>query len=59
MMERLITVHSAAKYLSLSPQTIYNLVKHNDIPFVRIGRAVRIDKTVLDELLNKESNQDA
>jgi excisionase family DNA binding protein len=58
-MERLITVHSAAKYLSLSPQTIYNLVRRKDIPFVRIGRAVRIDKSVLDALLNKECNLEA
>lgn len=56
-MHRLITVKQAAIYLSLSQQTVYNLVQRNDIPFVRIGRAVRIDKNALDEMLNEESNK--
>jgi excisionase family DNA binding protein len=40
---RLVTVHDAAKYLSVSVSTLYGWVYQRRIAFVKVGRALRFD----------------
>jgi len=50
----LLTVNELAKMLKLDPQTIYRKVKKNEIPFIRIGGAVRFTSEGIDKwILNK------
>lgn len=54
---RLLTVAEAARYLGLSPRTLYNGVarksaKRFPVRAKRIGRAVRFDKRELDAYLD-------
>lgn len=37
-----VSVKEAADYLGVSPKTIYNLIYRQELPCVRVGRAVRI-----------------
>ena len=50
---RLVTVHDAAKYLSISVSTLYGWVFQRRIPFVKIGRALRFDRADLDNFINQ------
>ena len=40
----LLTVTDVAQMLSLSKRTVRNLISQNDLPSVRIGRCIRIEK---------------
>ena len=53
---RLLDYHAAAHYLSLSYWTIRDMASRGEIPFVRAGRRVLIDRKDLDDwiLRNKE-----
>ncbi len=46
----LMTVSEAAAFLSLSRATLYTLMDHRELPFVKIGRSRRIPKRALVEL---------
>lgn len=48
---RLITVRAAAKILSLSRSTLYNLMDRGELAYVRIGRARRIPPAEIDRLI--------
>ncbi|MBK5108489.1 MAG: helix-turn-helix domain-containing protein [Anaerolineales bacterium] len=48
-MEDILTVPEVAEYLKLSKSKTYRMVQQNKIPYVRIGRNVRIRKK---DLLN-------
>ena len=39
---RFITAQEAATHLRITPKTIYELCKRDEIPHVRVGRSVRI-----------------
>jgi excisionase family DNA binding protein len=41
--ERLLSSREAAKYLGISPRTLWSLTACNELPCVRIGRSVRYD----------------
>jgi excisionase family DNA binding protein len=47
------TVHEVAKLLNTSPNSIYNGIKRGEIPYVRIGKLIRIPAAALDGMLNK------
>jgi excisionase family DNA binding protein len=46
--QRLLTPEQAAEYLNVSRARIYELLEEGDIPPVKSGRSVRIDKDDLD-----------
>lgn len=48
---RLITVCAAARMLSLSRSTLYNLMDRGELAYVRIGRARRIPPAEIDRLI--------
>jgi len=45
---RLMTVHQAAQFLSVSISTLYGWAWQRKIPFVKVGRALRFDKSDLE-----------
>lgn len=49
--ERLKTPRWAAAYLGLSVRSIYRMIEEESIPYIRIGRAIRLRKSELDDWL--------
>lgn len=47
----LVKVNEAAEFLSLSKSKIYQMMESGDLPYIRFGRARRIPKHVLIELV--------
>jgi excisionase family DNA binding protein len=45
MTNQLMTVHEAAQLLSVSVSTLYGWAWQRKIPFVKIGRALRFQKS--------------
>lgn len=50
---RLMTSREAAQYLCISERKLWDMLKNNEIPSVRLGRAVRIDRADLDAFIAK------
>ena len=48
-METIYTIPEVADYLKMSKSKVYDLVKQEKIPFIKIGRNVRIRESDLDE----------
>ena len=48
---KLMTPEEASDFLGISRTTLYRLVKNNRIPFVRIGRQIRIPNAGFRELI--------
>jgi excisionase family DNA binding protein len=59
VMETIYTIPEVAEYLKMSKSKVYDLVKQEKIPFIRIGRNVRIRQSDflkwLDEKTQPES----
>ena len=49
----IMTVHEVAEYLRMSEAKVYRLVKERRIPVVRIGKAWRFRKDLLDDWLSE------
>ena len=41
--QRLLTAEEAARWLNISPRTLWGLTASGDLPHLRIGRLVRYD----------------
>lgn len=54
-MPEVMTVQQLAEYLKLDPNTIYRKFRKGEIPGVRIGKAVRFKKEVIDSWLRRMS----
>lgn len=50
---KLMTSRDAAKYLCISERKLWDMLKNNEIPSVRFGRAVRVDRSDLDSFIQK------
>ena len=46
--KRLLNVEEAAGYLGLKVDTVYKKARLRELPFVKVGRALRFDKQALD-----------
>ncbi len=57
-MEMLYTVPEVADYLKMSKSKLYELVKKEEIPFIKIGRNVRIRESDLMNWLDKKTQPD-
>jgi excisionase family DNA binding protein len=53
MDKALQTLPEAAAYLSISRSSIYQMLNRGDLPTVRIGRAVRIPTSALEEWVDR------
>jgi excisionase family DNA binding protein len=51
----IMTVHEVAAYLRMSDAKVYRLVKAKQIPVVRIGKAWRFRKDLLDDWLSQRT----
>jgi excisionase family DNA binding protein len=52
---RLLTIHEVAEYTGLSVHTLYTMVSQRRIPFIKVGRLTKFDRTLLDEWLAKHT----
>ncbi len=46
----LMTIREAAEFLRLSPSTLYTLMDHGELAFVKLGRSRRIPRRALVDL---------
>lgn len=54
-MKELIGVKELAQYLKVNPQTIYNWVADNKIPYTKVGDLLRFSKLDIDEWVKKKT----
>jgi excisionase family DNA binding protein len=54
---RLLTLNQAAEYLALSHWTLRRLVWRGDLPHVRIGRLVQLDRADLDAWIDSQKTR--
>jgi putative molybdopterin biosynthesis protein len=52
MEQELLTAQEAADFLKVKKATVYEMVKRGTVPAVKIGKQVRIDRKILESLLN-------
>jgi excisionase family DNA binding protein len=55
MPKKLLTVKESAEQLGLSARTVWTWIYARKLGVVRLGRAVRIPQTVIDELIEAGS----
>ena len=46
-----LTVKEAADQLKVKPQWVYRMLRGGDLPFIRLGRQIRIDEDSLEDWL--------
>ena len=46
--QRLVNTRQAARYLGISPRSLWSLYNRGELPTVRLGRSVRFDVDDLD-----------
>ncbi len=56
MFDPFLKVSEAARYLVAAKSTVYNLVSTGELPALRIGRAVRIRKSDLEQFISRNMN---
>jgi excisionase family DNA binding protein len=56
--QRYLNVTDTAKYLGLSPKTIYGWAEKGTIPAYKVGRVWRFDKTELDVFVRGKTQQE-
>ena len=57
-METIYTIPEVAEYLKMSKSKVYDLVKKKKIPFIKIGRNVRIRQSDLLDWLEEMTRPD-
>jgi excisionase family DNA binding protein len=53
-MERLLDVRQVAEVLNMSPGVVYYWVKIRKIPFIRMGRRVKFQPSVIAEWISQQ-----
>lgn len=56
-MDQVYTVPEVAEYLKISKSKLYTMVRKNQIPYIRIGKNVRIVEKELVEWLEERRNE--
>jgi len=51
-MNEILNIDGVAKYLGLSPSTVYKLCREGDLPHSRLGKQFKFSKSSIDEMLN-------
>jgi len=52
---RLLTIQETAQYTGLSVHTLYTMVSQRRIPYVKVGRLVKFDRTMLDQWIKQQT----
>jgi len=55
--DQVMTAQEVAQYLRLAEATIYRLAQTGEIPAVKVGRAWRFKKELIDEWFRREATQ--
>ena len=50
---KVFTVRETADLLKVKPQRVYSLLRGSGLPFIRLGRQIRIEETALDNWLSE------
>ena len=59
-MEReIMTTEEVARYLRLAEATVYKLAQAGDIPAVKVGRAWRVKRQLIDEWFREQASSQA
>ncbi len=53
--DRLMTAEEVASYLGVATGTIYNKVSRDEIPYVKVGRAVRFRRGEIDRWTEEQA----
>ena len=56
-MKKLLSVREVADVLSVSTKTIYRLASHDQLPYVRIGKAIRFDIDRIEAFVREQQNE--
>ena len=51
--KRLLTVAETASFFQVSEKTIRRMIERGELPFVRIGRSIRIDPEVIEKIVRQ------
>jgi excisionase family DNA binding protein len=51
--QRLLSVEKAAQYLDIGTETLRQIVDRGEIPHVRVGRLVKVDRRDLDSWIDR------
>lgn len=54
-MKRLVSIETAAERYDVSPSTIRRMVKNGTLPYLRVGRQIRLDLSKIDAIFGEES----
>ncbi|MDO8749014.1 MAG: excisionase family DNA-binding protein [Candidatus Omnitrophota bacterium] len=57
-MQEIMTARQMADYLQINEMTLYKKVHLGEIPVIRMGRALRFKKDIIDKWLEVESGWD-
>ncbi len=57
-MQEVMTAKQIADYLQINEMTLYKKVRLGEIPVIRLGRALRFKKDIIDKWLEVESGWD-
>ena len=55
----IMTVQEVAQYLRLAEATVYKLAQAGEIPGMKVGRAWRFKRELIDEWFKREAMQDS
>ena len=53
--KRLLNVKEAAQYLGLSVDTVYKKARLRELPYVKVGRALRFDVKALERFVEQHT----
>jgi excisionase family DNA binding protein len=53
--KRLLNVREAAQYLGLQTDTVYKKARLRELPFVKVGRALRFDVKALERFIERNA----
>lgn len=57
-MREIMTAKQIADYLQINKMTLYKKIRLGEIPVIRMGRALRFKKNIIDKWLEVESGWD-
>lgn len=57
--KRLLSIAEASTYMGISTRTLHRMIHRRQIPFLRIGRLVKLDSHQLEKWISRRSIQPA
>lgn len=57
--KRLLSIAEASVYMGISKRTLHRMIQRHQVPFLRIGRLVKLDIHQLEKWISRQSIQPA